>query len=831
MRFLIFSLLLSAVFAFSAGATPVFPSHFSNIDPVVTCPGDTLLLTDPFSCAVQYVYAVTATDDQSIVSIVQTQGLPSGADFPIGATVQTYVATDNEGNTASCSFTVTVKDDVPPVMACSEITQVFIGPNDDPNDCYEGYVVSVYAETLDDGSYDNCSSNIKFTIRRAAPYSSFIKSLNPINGHPDCSDATPDAVSEYELAISERETIKLYCEEAGTEQVLILRGYQLDANGDIDLDVNGQPIYSECAVLQLIVDPSILCEAPNNSAQLEGAIQLDADGDCAPDLNPTGLPNMVVEAKTNTGQTVYTVTGTDGTYNLSDLPQGLTEVVVKPYLPIWDICNNQASVNLPAAPSATQLDFNALPTLNCPLLTVDIAAEAVLFCNTNKWLGSYSNKGNVTAQNASIEINAKAPFTLIGADKPFSIVGDIMTLQVGDIKPGESGHFTVLIYTPCDAALLGQNVCVEAAIAPVSTCIPPTPNWQGAQIEASAVCDGDSTRFTLKNTGTAPTAQSLDFVIIDDMVVMYQGQIPAGLAAGNEIHHAQFSQGHSLRIQATQEVGHPLAQAPSLSVENCNGATSNSNLLKFHNEDGNPFTDQECRQIVASGAGSQLLAFPYGIGNEHLIEQNSRITYQLNFQNTGDKNVSAVVIRDNLPATLNPADIHMGASSHPYTWSLSGPGILEVRFEPIDLPTSASNEAASQGFIQFDIAQQANNPIGTLIENQTDVYFDIAPPFQSNTTWHTVGENFLGTSGLLDPQVTGGIEVFPNPATKQAFLQLEGTTVVRVRLLNIFGQTVSEYSGNAPGITLERGKLPAGLYQIEVDMAGKRIKSGKLIWN
>lgn len=831
MRFFMLSLLLSAVLALSAGATPIFPRYPSSSDPVVTCPGDTLLLTEVFSCTVTFDYVVSATDDLPGVLLVQTQGLPSGSSFPIGATVNTYVATDSDGNTASCSFTVTVKDDVPPVAACSEYVQAFIGPYDDPNDCYDGYVTSIYALTVDEGSYDACGGNIKITIRRAAPYSSFIQSLNPINGHPDCSDSTPDAVSEYELATAEAETIKFYCEEAGTEQILIMRVYQLDASGNIDLDINGQPIFNDIYLWQAVVDPSVICEAPNLSAQLQGTVELDANGDCTPDANATGLPNMVVEAKTTGGQTVYTVTGTDGTYKLSDLPQGLTEVSVKPYLPIWDICNNQTSVNLPVAPSATQLDFNALPTLNCPLLTVDIAANAVLLCNTNTWPVSYSNKGNVIAQNATVEIKGKAPFTLVDADKTFTILGDVMTVQLGDIKPGETGHFNVRIQVPCDGALVGQNVCVEAAISPVSTCLPNTPNWKGAQIEAEAVCEADSIHFTLKNTGTAPTTQNLDFVIIDDMVVMHQGQIPSGLATGGEVHHTEPTQGHALRIQAAQEPGHPLAQAPSLSVENCNGVTSNSTLLEFHNEDGNPFTDQECHQIVASSNGSQLLAFPYGFGNEHFIEQNSRLTYQINFQNTGDDNVSVVVIRDNIPALLNPADIHMGASSHPYTWSLSGPGILEVRFEPIDLPTSTTNPAASHGFVQFDIAQKANNPIGSLIENQAQIFFDIQPSFQSNTTWHTVGEDFLGTSGLLNQAAFGGIEVYPNPASTQAFLQLEGTASVHVRLVNMFGQKVAEFRGNAPSITLERGKMSSGLYQIEVESAGNWIKSGKLIWN
>lgn len=832
MRLFMLSLLLSAVMVFKTNAAPI-PTHHPNGDltnPVITCPGNTVLQVGALSCDAPYNYTVTASDDLPGWTLVQTQGLASGASFPIGVTVNTYLVTDVDGNTADCSFTVTVVDDVPPNVLVNDYTTIFISPFDDPNDCYEGYVTTIDASSFDDGSYDNCGSNVKITVRRAYPFSDFVNTLNPVNGHPDCNDVFPDFPSEFEKAISEYETIKFYCEEAGTTQTLIIRAYQLDANGNIDLNINGTPIFNEALSVVAFIDPSIICAAPNTSARLAGSIQIDADGDCIPDQTPQGLTNMVVEAKTSTGETFYTLTGTEGTYNLSDLPEGLTSVNVQPYLPLWSICNNQTAINLPAAPSATQLDFSALPTLNCPLLTVDIASNDVKNCATNTWPVAYSNKGSITAQNATVQIKAKAPFVLVDANQPFTILGDIMTVQVGDIKPGASGSFEVRIQVPCDMALIGQNLCVEAAISPVSNCLPTSPEWSGAQIEASAVCEGDSIRFTLTNTGSAATSQSLDFVIIDDMVVMHSGTIPAGLPSNGAIQRTVYAQGRSLRIQSSQEPGHPLAQRPSLALDNCDGVTTSSSMLQFPNEDGSPFTDQECRQVVASNNSSTLLAFPVGVSNPHYVEANSRVTYQVNFQNTTTNDVRVVVIQDNIPASLNPADIHMGASSHPYTWGLSGTGVLEIRFEPIDLPAATNNEAASRGFVQFDIAQRKDNPVGTLIENTSKIYFDIDPSFQTNTTFHTVGQKFLATSGILQPSVVQPIEIYPNPAFTQAFLRLDATTPVQVRLLNILGQNVGEWTAMAPGLTLERGKMSAGIYQVEVQVGDSWLKSGKLIW-
>lgn len=49
--------------------------------------------------------------------VTQTAGLPAGSLFPIGTTVNTFLATDNSGNTAMHSFTVTVDDVTPPAIS------------------------------------------------------------------------------------------------------------------------------------------------------------------------------------------------------------------------------------------------------------------------------------------------------------------------------------------------------------------------------------------------------------------------------------------------------------------------------------------------------------------------------------------------------------------------------------------------------------------------------------------------------------------------------------------------------------------------------------------
>nr|WP_320117185.1 PA14 domain-containing protein [uncultured Marinifilum sp.] len=69
--------------------------------------------------------------------VVQTEGLPSGSLFPVGTTTNTFVATDNAGNTATHSFDVTVADVSPP-----EITRLLAN-------YYDGIGFTDYKETIE----------------------------------------------------------------------------------------------------------------------------------------------------------------------------------------------------------------------------------------------------------------------------------------------------------------------------------------------------------------------------------------------------------------------------------------------------------------------------------------------------------------------------------------------------------------------------------------------------------------------------------------------------------------------------------------------------------
>lgn len=115
----------------------------------VTCPSNIVVSNTPGLCGASVNYPTPTFTDNCSATMAQTDGtgFTSGNFFPIGTTVQTYVITDGAGNTASCSFTITVVDsELPIITACpSDITV-----SNDPGDC--GAIVNWAAPTAS----DNC---------------------------------------------------------------------------------------------------------------------------------------------------------------------------------------------------------------------------------------------------------------------------------------------------------------------------------------------------------------------------------------------------------------------------------------------------------------------------------------------------------------------------------------------------------------------------------------------------------------------------------------------------------------------------------------------------
>ena len=98
------------IFLFFSGLTYTHAAGISvdSIPPTITCPPNVTLTLGATTCDTVYEYTVTVEDDQPGVTYGLVTGLQPGDTFPVGATVNLFLAIDAGGNTASCSFSVQV---------------------------------------------------------------------------------------------------------------------------------------------------------------------------------------------------------------------------------------------------------------------------------------------------------------------------------------------------------------------------------------------------------------------------------------------------------------------------------------------------------------------------------------------------------------------------------------------------------------------------------------------------------------------------------------------------------------------------------------------------
>lgn len=80
-----------------------------NTPPAISCPVNINVGFNPAVNGAVVNYATpVGSDNCAGATTAQTTGLPSGATYPLGTTTNTFTVTDAAGNTASCSFKVTV---------------------------------------------------------------------------------------------------------------------------------------------------------------------------------------------------------------------------------------------------------------------------------------------------------------------------------------------------------------------------------------------------------------------------------------------------------------------------------------------------------------------------------------------------------------------------------------------------------------------------------------------------------------------------------------------------------------------------------------------------
>lgn len=563
--------------------------------------------------------------------------------------------------------------------------------------------------------------------------------------------------------------------------------------------------------------------------QLQGHFYVEANSNCTMDIVERKLGNWILRAtEQQTGQIHYANTDQNGAYQI-DLPAG--QYGVEGVLPngVWVPCAPALMLTASSGGRDTA-DFGYSTTFSCPYLTVDVSTPYVAACDTIVYTVNYCNNGSTTAIQPVVTLQIDTSMTWLSATVPTTALPSLGYHQatLGNLAPGQCATFEFTVGVPCQLPTW-EWFCVQADIVPDTLCSGQFLGWDGSSISINSTCVGDSIIYWLYNVGTGNMSTSRNYLVTEDHIMLRTGSYQLG--AGDSIRLVvPIRVGATYYLQAEQDAMHPFSAFVSTGVAHCSNATlSNPNGVVFaqHPEDdAAPTRSIDCQSIQGNNSSNYKRVAPVGFGALHLIEQEVDLEYQLRFQNTTGSVLQQVILVDTLAAELNPSTLIMGASSHPYTWSLTGAGILTIVMDDIYVDT------LDWGFVKFKIAQQPSLALGTVIYNSASVSLGGWLLNGTNTTFHTIDDNFIPTNITRRSMDYLQWRIYPNPFNTQVTFALEQGTVpsFEVRIYDALGRAVGYVqSPTGEAIQWTTNNLPAGVYVYQVVVDGALMGTGKLV--
>jgi hypothetical protein len=583
---------------------------------------------------------------------------------------------------------------------------------------------------------------------------------------------------------------------------------------------------------------------------IRGNVIGDFDNDCAFDTGAdVRMKNITITANIDTN-VLFTSTDNDGNYQFATNSAGTVKIASRNNFryPLWKkgACNDTVIVELTTSVSVDSVNFNFTPIVSCIGLTVDVALrrfrhlDPQIFYDVN-----YCNLGTVHANNAYIDIKVD-PVLVVdfatgfgGNNIPFISLGNnVYRFDIVGVSIFDCSNFTVYLHEKPEA-VLGQTVCIESHIYPDYVCV--LPNYSNAIIVATAECLGDSVRLQLQNTGGNMQAPK-KYIVIEDQVIrkIQDFQLPSN---GTLAEMYPSDSGKTYRIIAEQptdfprELGDKYATA---AIEGCRpnleDPFSTGFITPFPNYDGAPYFSTDCRMIVGSFDPNEKDASPAGYSAQHFIEENTDINYSIHFQNTGNDTAYKVVVVDTIETTLDINTLIPLVASHDYRFERIDSNVVRFVFDSIYLVDSVHNEPLSHGFVKFSIQQKLNNPIGTKIYNNASIYFDRNEAVVTNTTFHTIGRDFIQMQLISSTKNikynVKEVSIFPNPFRDKAQIIVEANDLKNavLVLMNLEGQIIKTIpSANNNMFTIYREDLANGMYLFKILEDNNEVTTGKLI--
>lgn len=187
--------------------------------------------------------------------------------------------------------------------------------------------------------------------------------------------------------------------------------------------------------------------------------------------------------------------------------------------------------------------------------------------------------------------------------------------------------------------------------------------------------------------------------------------------------------------------------------------------------------------------------------------------YMINFENTGTAPAQNIVIKDIIDTTqFDINTLQVMNSSHPMDVRIDG-NKVEFIFQNIMLPSAISNPIGGHGNVLFKIKTLPALPIGTMVSNTANIYFDYNHPIETNEARTTFSQ--LSTK---DFKADSSVAVYPNPVKNQVHIEAK-SNIKSVQVFDIQGRILEVLSENKTKSILDISAKPKGIYFLKITTA------------
>lgn len=567
--------------------------------------------------------------------------------------------------------------------------------------------------------------------------------------------------------------------------------------------------------------------------KISGKVVFDQVQNCQTDITENGLSDWLIEMN-YLGKSYYRTTSNDGTYTFT-VPNGIYNIRAINKNEYWQICDDILTVEV-AGQEVNEQNFYAQEFKPCYKIKTDISTPLLQRCKDNIYYIIYENQGNTIAENAQLNVDYDPEYMqFVNTDEPnYTLTSGKITFELGDLPVNRIDTILLTLHLQCDNTILGQTHCVKATASPNEPCII-NPDWSGAELELTSTCDRQNNKvlFTIKNIGTGDMKNSKSYIVTEDDVMRPPKTIKIDKFQTVDVEFP--ANGKTYRLMAAQDDSFPyestiVSEALEACGTNSSGRFSTGYVNIFEESDRDLFIDSDCQTSVSDLTFSEIIGYPLGYGQEHFINKGTNLDYMVRFDNPNLDTVNTVIVKCQIPTSLDITTLQMGTSSHDYSFQFNQERDLVVTFEKIILPDSTSSHGESYGYFKFRIKPLSTLNNGDSIQMVARILYDYYTPVSTQPIFHIIGTDFI----VSDTDWHGeplDMAFYPNPTHEELKIDTKDVEFGNgsYTLYNQYGQMIHQQNLEKGINTVACGGLPNGVYLVKITLENQAVATVRLV--